>query len=93
MLIIALGLTLSSSLWCQQFKFDLANLESKACNSFHVSLNARLVRVAGNLLDDKAPEEAKAKTLIVRLTGIYVERLEFKNEGIWARADLDSIRN
>jgi hypothetical protein len=33
------------------------------------------------------------KKLISGISGIYVKSLQFKNEGAWSNADLDSVRN
>lgn len=84
---------LAMPLPAQQFKFNLEHLEAKASDMVDVSLNGSTLQFAAKFLDDKDPDEAKAKRLIAGLAGIYVKSLEFKNEGAWSKADLDSVRN
>jgi hypothetical protein len=93
MLTLALGAALAATLWAQQFKFNLDHLESKASDSFDVSLNTSMLRFAGKFLDGKDPDEARVKKLIVGIEGIYIKSFEFKKEGGYAPADLDKVRN
>src|ERR1035437_3987339 len=90
---LALGAALAATLWAQQFKFNLDHLVSQASDSFDVSLNTSLLQFAAKFLDGKDPDEAKVKKLIVGITGIYIKSFEFKNDGAWAPADLDKVRN
>jgi ABC-type amino acid transport substrate-binding protein len=92
-LTLALGAALAATLWAQQFKFNLDHLVSKASDSFDVSLNTSMLQFAGKFLDGKDPDEAKVKKLIVGIEGIYIKSFEFKNEGGYAPADLDRVRN
>src|SRR5664279_2820339 len=90
---LALGAALAATLWAQQFKFNLDHLSSKASESFDVSLNTSMLRFAAKFLDTKDPDEARVKKLIVGIEGIYIKNFEFKNEGGYAPADLDKVRN
>ncbi|MBZ5622265.1 MAG: DUF4252 domain-containing protein [Acidobacteriia bacterium] len=90
---LLLVLWLAMPLPAQQFKFNLERLEPKASDTVDVSLNASTLQFAAKFLDSKDPDEAKVKKLISGISGIYVKSLEFKNEGGWSRADLDSVRN
>ena len=93
MLTLALGGALAATLWAQQFKFNLDHLSSKASDSFDVSLNTSLLQLAARYLDGKDPDEAKVKKLIVGIEGIYIKSFKFKQEGGYAPADLDRVRN
>jgi hypothetical protein len=84
---------LAMPLPAQQFKFNLEHLEAKAADSVDVSLNGSLLQLAARFLDGKDPDEAQVKKLISGISGIYVKSLTFKNEGVWSKADLDSVRN
>lgn len=76
----------------QQFKFNLENLEKKASDTVDVSLNGSTLQFAAKFLDGKDPEEAKVKKLMSGIVGIYVKSFQFKAEGTWSQADLDSVR-
>jgi hypothetical protein len=84
---------LSMPLPAQQFKFNLERLEAKASDMVDVALNGSTLQFAAKFLDGKDPDEAKVKKLIAGLEGIYVKSLEFKTEGAWTKADLESVRN
>lgn len=90
---LLLVLWLSLPLPAQQFKFNLEHLESKASDSVDVSLNGSTLQFAAKFLDGKDPDEAKVKKLISGIAGIYVKSLEFKAEGVWTQADLESVRS
>jgi hypothetical protein len=91
--VLALAVWLLLPLAAQQFKFNLDHLESKASDSVDVNLNNSTLQFAAKFLDSKDPDEAKVKKLISGIEGIYVKSLSFKNEGVWTKADLDSLRN
>ena len=80
-------------LGAQQFQFNLDHLAAKATETVDVSLDGAMLQFAAKFLDGKDPEEAQVKKLLTGITGIYVKSYEFKNEGIWAPADLDRVRN
>ena len=93
MLTLALGGALAATLWAQQFKFNLDHLSSKASDSVDISLSTSMLRFASKFLDGKDPDEAKVKKLIVGIEGIYIKSFKFKQEGGYAPADLDKVRN
>ncbi len=93
MLTLALGAALAATLWAQQFKFNLDHLSSKASDSVDISLDTSMLQFAAPYLNGKDPDEAKVKKLIVGIEGIYIKSLEFKQEGSYAPADLDRVRN
>jgi len=84
---------LAMPLSAQQFKFNLEHLEAKASDMVDVSLNGSTLQFAAKFLDGKDPDEAKVKKLISSIAGIYVKSFEFKNEGAWSKADLESVRS
>jgi hypothetical protein len=91
--IAALGCGMAALLWAQQFKFNLDHLAAKANNSFDVSLNKDMLQFAGKFLSSKEPDEAKAKSIIVGLEGIYIKSFEFSKDGSWTQADLEQVRS
>ncbi len=77
----------------QQFQFNLDHLAAKANETVDISLSSAMLQFAAKFMDGKDPEEAQVKKLLNGITGIYVKSYEFKNEGAWAPADLDRVRN
>jgi hypothetical protein len=90
---LALAAALAATLWAQQFQFNLDYLAPKASESFDVSLNTTMLQFAGKFLDSKDPDEARVKKLIGGIEGIYIKSFEFKQDGAYAAADLDKVRN
>jgi hypothetical protein len=86
-------LTVASVAWGQQLKLNFERLEAKASDMVDLSLNSSTLQFAARFLDSKDPDEAQVKKLIAGLEGIYVKSFEFKSEGMWSQADLDSVRN
>jgi hypothetical protein len=93
MLTFALGGALAATLWAQQFQFNLEHLTKKASDSVDISLNNSMLQFGAKWLDGKDPDEAKVKKLIVGIEGIYIRSFKFKQEGGYAPADLDRVRN
>ena len=81
-----------TALFAQQFKFNLEHLEKKASDSVDLSLSGPTLQFAAKFLDGKSPEEANVKKLIEGLEGIYIKSFEFKTDGLWTQADLESVR-
>ena len=71
---------------------NLDKLEAKAEQSVNVTLDGKLLELAGMFLNSKKPEEAAIKELITGLKGVYVKVFEFDKEGEYTSADVDSIR-
>ena len=84
---------MAALLWAQQFKFNLDHLAAKASSKVDLSLNKDMLQFAGKFLSSKDPDEAKAKSLINGLEGIYIRSFEFAKEGAWSQGDLDQVRN
>lgn len=71
---------------------NLSKLESKAAESVDVSLDGQLLRLAISLLDIHDPKQAQIKDAISGIKGIYVKAFDFDKEGLYATADVDSLR-
>ena len=76
----------------QQLKLNLDHLAAKAADSVDINLNGSLLQFAAKFLDGKNPDEAKVKKLIGGIEGIYIRSFQFKKEGEWQQADLESVR-
>ena len=90
---LALLFAAAGLLPAQQLKLDLDRLAAKASNTVDISLNGPLLQLAAKFLDGKDPDEAKIRQLIAKLQGIYIRSFEFKKEGAWSPADLESVRS
>lgn len=80
-------------LFAQQFKFELADLAAKASDTIDVSLSGSLLKLGARFLDNNDPDQAKVKQMIAGIDGIYVRHFEFKTDGTWTQADLESVRS
>ncbi|HEV2446312.1 MAG TPA: DUF4252 domain-containing protein [Candidatus Sulfopaludibacter sp.] len=84
---------LAALLCAQQFKFNLDHLAAKASNTVDLSVSGSTLKFAARFLDSSDPDEAQVKKLINGLEGIYIKSFEFKREGMWSDADVESIRS
>jgi len=89
----AILLALALAVHAQQVKLNFDRLEGKASDMVDLSLNSSTLQFAARFLDSKDPDEAQVKKLIAGIEGIYVKSFEFKSEGVWTQADLDTVRN
>jgi hypothetical protein len=71
---------------------ELDKLEARAEESVNVTLDGKLLELAGMFLNTKKPEEAAVKELIAGLKGVYVKVFEFNKEGEYTSAEVDAIR-
>lgn len=71
---------------------DLNKFEARATESVDVSLDGKLLELAGKFLNDKKPEEAAVKELVMGLKGIYVKSFEFDKEGEYVMSDVEYVR-
>ena len=81
-------------LCAQEFKIPLNidKLAAKAVETVDVTLDAQMLKLAGNFLSTKKPDEADAKNLVDGLKGIYVRSFEFAKPGEYSEADVESLR-
>jgi hypothetical protein len=89
---LALLLALGMPLTAQQFRINLDHLAAKASDSVDLSLNGSTLQFAAKFLDDKDPDEAKAKKLLNGIEAIFIRSYEFKKDGEWTPADLEAVR-
>ena len=96
-LLPAIVLLTASSAYGQDAKLqlnDLDKLASKAAESIDINLDGSLLTIAGKALSsERSPEEATIKELIKDLTGVYVKRFEFDNEGEYGDSDIEPLRS
>src|SRR3954471_19468242 len=90
---LALVLAAAGMIQAQQIKLNLEHLAAKAADSVDISLNGTMLQFAAKFLDGKDPDEARVKKLLAGIEGIYVRSFEFKRDGEWSQADLDSVRS
>lgn len=91
--LLGCGIAVAALLAAQQFQFNLDHLAAKAKETVDISLSSTMLQFAAKFMDGNDPEEAQVKKLLNGITGIYVKSYEFKDEGAWAPADLDRVRN
>lgn len=87
--------TASRTTEAQDLRLQLDNLdklEAIADESVNVTLDGKLLELAGMFLNTKKPEEAAIKELVAGLKGVYVKVFEFDKDGEYTPADVDSIR-
>ena len=72
---------------------QLDALAAKASNTVDVNIDERLMQLTAKFLSGKDDDEAKIKSLINGLKGIYVKVLEFETEGQYSIADLEGIQS
>jgi len=90
---ITLFTALAAGLGAQPFQLNLDALAAKASDHVDLSLNGPTLQFAAKFLDTGDSDEAKIKTLIAGLDGIYVRHFTFKAANAWSQTDLDAIRN
>lgn len=75
----------------QVINFDFPALADKASEVVDVTLDAKMLRLAGRFLSDE-PDERQARDMIRNLQAIYVKSYEFDREGEYDRAIVDRVR-
>jgi Domain of unknown function (DUF4252) len=77
-------------------KIDMSSLEKftdRADKVITVTVDEQTLRLAAAFLNDKKPDEARIKELILGIKGIFVKRFEFEKEGDYTLGDVESIRS
>jgi hypothetical protein len=88
-----LALALPAMLGAQDISLNLfSSLASKATVKIEVTLDGVLLQMASVVLDDKDPEEARVKSVLGGLKGIYVRSFKFAKTGEFSDADVQAIR-
>ncbi len=70
----------------------LDHLAAKASQTVDVTVDERLMRLAGKFLSDNKGDEKEIKKIITGLKGIYVKSFEFEAEGQYTPGDLEVIK-
>jgi Domain of unknown function (DUF4252) len=89
-------LILPSTTYAQEPKIQMGHLDhlaAKATETVDVNIDGRLMELAAKIFNDKEPDEAKIKQLIIGLKGIYVKSFEFDKLNEYSTADVDTIRS
>src|SRR5262245_40436842 len=77
-------------------KIDMSSLDKfadRADKVITVTVDEQTLRLAAAFLNDKKPDEARIKELILGIKGVFVKRFEFENEGEYTIGDVESIRS
>lgn len=77
-------------------KIDMSSLDKfaeRADKVITVTVDEQTLRLAAAFLNDKKPDEARIKELILGIKGVFVKRFEFEKEGEYTIGDVDSIRS
>ncbi len=72
---------------------DIDKLAAKASEVVDVSLDGPMLRLAGRFLSNNDPDEARVKSIVGGLKGIYVKSFEFEKEGEYSPSELDELRH
>ena len=92
---IVLALAVSvGSLAAQQLKFSAAfeKLSEKASETVNISLDPQTLGFAAKFLSESNKDEAQARKVVSKLTGIQIRSFEFDAEGAYTEADVQDIR-
>jgi hypothetical protein len=81
--------------WAQQIAIQELEKKfaGKAVETVEVNLDGALLGLAGKFLNEKKPDEAKAKQLLQDIKAIYVRVWEFEKEGEYGPAEIEAIRS
>ena len=71
---------------------EFAALSDKASETVTVTLDSNLLGMAAVFLNDKVPDEAKAKKLVKSLSGIYVRNYSFDSDYAYPKSDIEGVR-
>lgn len=87
-----------TGLWAQEPKVcklpaELEKLAAKAAEVVNVDMDSSMLQFAGNFMNQKKPDEAKAQKLISGLKGICVRGFKFDQESQYSESDLANLRS
>jgi Domain of unknown function (DUF4252) len=71
---------------------EFAALADKASESVNVTLDQRLLGIAGRFLNPQDPEQAKARKLVTGLTGVYVRSFKFDDDFAYPKTEVEAVR-
>ena len=96
MRVTILFLMLAGGAFCaQQIQFppSFDKLAEKASETVEVTLDANTLKFASRFMNSQDKDEAKAKSIIQGLNGIWVRSFKFDKPGEYSAADIEAIRN
>ena len=70
----------------------LDSLAPKAAETVNIEIDGFLIKFAGSLLSNDDADERAVKEIVEGLRGVYVKSYEFKTEGQFTEADVESVR-
>jgi hypothetical protein len=88
-------LAAAGTLAAQQIKFPpaLDKLAERASETVNVTLGPEMLGFASKFLSEGKKDEAAAKKIVTKLTGIYVRSFEFEKEGEYDEKIIEEIRS
>lgn len=94
LLLTAIALT-NTAMTAQPIKWPASfeKLAQKATEVADVTLDGSTLKLASKFLSGDEPDQAKLKTTVSRIEGIYVKSFEFENSGEYSQADIEEIRS
>jgi hypothetical protein len=75
-----------------KLQFDWSKLAAKAVEKVDLNLDGPMLEMASKFLKGEDEDEAKIKSLVQGLRGVYVKSLTFDKEGEYSEADVSAIR-
>ena len=92
---VILLMALSATAWAQQV--PLEGLEKKftgkTTETVEVNLDGNMLGLAMRFLDEKDPDQAKAKRILADIKAIYVRVWKFEKQVEYTNADLEAVRS
>ena len=80
----------------QQGKIHIDHLErlaTRAVETVDVTIDDKLITLAGKFLGERSPDEKLVKDIIKDLKGVFVKRFVFEKESEYNDADVEAIRS
>jgi hypothetical protein len=92
---LALFAALGASAWAQQIPLEALEKKfaGKTSETVEVNLDGALLGFAARFMNDRDPEEAKAKQLLQDVKAIYVRVWKFEREGDYGPPEIEAIRS
>ncbi|HXG68073.1 MAG TPA: DUF4252 domain-containing protein [Blastocatellia bacterium] len=93
---ILLTLALAGLAYGQEGKIEISSLDrfgDTAQDVIEVTVDENLIQMAAKFLRMDKPDEARIRSLIENLKGVFVKRFVFEKEGEYSTADVEAIRS
>jgi hypothetical protein len=72
---------------------SIEKLADIAEETVDVTMDASMLQFTERLLSDRQLDQARAKRVLRNLKAVYIKTYEFAREGMYSRADVDSLRS